>query len=765
MEFGDIAERHWAAWVWDAVRKRIAYANPEQARLWNLPETIEADSLIVSPYAAKVIGKSFEAARASAQDTQPFDILIETPFEAGAPAYRAHPLFPDNERYWLFERAKTEAVSSRPSLETAAGLVNAMPFAACLFDLTGRLLHMNDAGHDVLGDIAPGETLFSALTLEIDDAVDLLGRALAHGEASTVMAINDTQAVQVLIQPIKTSNADSTSPTDMSQFLAIFMPSVLSSKVQDDQLARRKWRDVAAERIDLAFETDTQGRLIFFTDKVPQALGVKSTALIGNRLEDIGATFDPALLSGLDQRAKSVWGQMIWHGANVPAPIRFDVAAEKIMRSDKTFGGYALIARPKGDPTETVEPEDIDLEADDIAWSPSASETTSNVLLLKTGETSSKSSALNEDMLRGLFELAGMALFALDRDGDILYANNQALDLVAPNRSSLSGEGFSDFFDAATQGALDAFFSGPVNDELALKFSDGKEIALRNDLTGATCYLLRLRQLPKGSSIAYCAVLHEGQSWHAKGRVLQSKTDALEIETRQKSDFLAQLSHELRTPLNAILGFSDIMLNGRLGPIANPQYQGYVADIHKSGQLLLSLINDILDLSRIESGRVDLQPEVIALEPLISECLQMVASLAEEKSIKLHTELHSELPEILADARSVRQIMINLLVNALKFTPEQGEIFVTLSASSNGRVKVSIRDTGIGMSEQEMELALKPYHQVKSKTKGNENGIGLGLPLAKALAEANQADFLIKSAPDDGTIVDIAFPEADAKQA
>ncbi|MBX3526232.1 MAG: HAMP domain-containing histidine kinase, partial [Rhodoblastus sp.] len=223
-----------------------------------------------------------------------------------------------------------------------------------------------------------------------------------------------------------------------------------------------------------------------------------------------------------------------------------------------------------------------------------------------------------------------------------------------------------------------------------------------------------------------------------------------------------KISHEIRTPLNAIIGFSEVMMEERFGSIGSSRYRDYLRDIHVSGAHLMSLINDLLDLSKIEAGKVDLTFESIAVNGYIQECVAIMQPQANRERIIIRTSLAADLPNVVADPRSFRQILLNLLSNAIKFTRAGGQVIVSTSLEDSGEVVVRIRDTGIGMSEKDIETALKPFRQVAASADDREHGTGLGLPLTKALVEANRARFQIKSVPRSGTLIEVTFPQTTA---
>ncbi len=225
-----------------------------------------------------------------------------------------------------------------------------------------------------------------------------------------------------------------------------------------------------------------------------------------------------------------------------------------------------------------------------------------------------------------------------------------------------------------------------------------------------------------------------------------------------KSRFLASISHELRTPLNAILGFSEVMAKEVLGPMQNGTYREYARDVHESGKHLLDLINEILDLSRIEAGRYQLNEEPLDLADVVRECCRMTELRARAKDVQLIPQFERGLPWLLADERAVRQIALNLLSNAIKFTPSGGEIHVRVGWTAGGGQYIAIRDNGPGIPEDELPVVLAAFGQGSIAIKSAEQGTGLGLPIVQGLANLHGGILELKSKLREGTEAIVAFP-------
>ncbi|MBI3708665.1 MAG: hypothetical protein HY246_13455 [Proteobacteria bacterium] len=231
-----------------------------------------------------------------------------------------------------------------------------------------------------------------------------------------------------------------------------------------------------------------------------------------------------------------------------------------------------------------------------------------------------------------------------------------------------------------------------------------------------------------------------------------------ESANQTKSEFLANMSHELRTPLNAIIGFSEVIKHELLGPIGVDRYRDYATDIEESGRHLLAIINDILDMSRMEAGKFALRDDEIDVSALIGDSLKAIEDRAREAAVKLVADVQSELPRLRADQGRVKQLLGNLLSNAVKFTPRAGLVMASAAMDETGALTVVVSDTGIGMTEEEIAVAQVPFHQVDNTLSRRFDGTGLGLPLAKALAEKHGGRLSIRSMPKSGTTVSVTFP-------
>ncbi|MES2752264.1 MAG: ATP-binding protein [Pseudomonadota bacterium] len=278
----------------------------------------------------------------------------------------------------------------------------------------------------------------------------------------------------------------------------------------------------------------------------------------------------------------------------------------------------------------------------------------------------------------------------------------------------------------------------------------------------AECYFALLAQRLHSTTLATLEARAEKDA--LIGELEQAKAISDEARHRaesanvSKSRFLAQMSHELRTPLNAILGFSEVMKSEIFGAHAVAVYKDYSADIHNSGVHLLNLINEILDLSRIEAGRYELNEEPVALVHAVADCHHLLKLRASSRGITIHEVFEQDMPKLWGDERATRQVVLNLLSNSIKFTPPGGEIWLKVGWTASGGQYLSVKDTGSGIAEDEIPIVLASFGQGSNSIKSAEQGAGLGLPIAKSLIDMHGGTFTLKSTLRVGTEVIVTYP-------
>ncbi|MCC0018058.1 MAG: PAS domain-containing sensor histidine kinase [Rhodobiaceae bacterium] len=361
--------------------------------------------------------------------------------------------------------------------------------------------------------------------------------------------------------------------------------------------------------------------------------------------------------------------------------------------------------------------------------------------------------------LKDILDTATDGIVLLDNDGDIISLNHSAEALFGMDSREARGASFAELFTEIDRDTVSAYLEGLHDNGVASVLNDGRQINGIEKGGGKIPLFLTIGRVGLGQRQKFCAVLRDITQWkRSEDELLAARNEAVETAS-QKSDVLTKVSHEVRTPLNAIIGFADVMLEEQFGPLGNERYRDYIKDIKASGEHIISLVNDLLDLSKVEAGMMDMDFGEVHLNDVVEQCVAIMQGQANRDRIILRTSLAPSLPHIVADVRSIRQILLNLLSNAVKFTPASGQVIVSTVYTDGGEVLLRVRDTGLGMSESDIEAALEPYRQTTRPTRPEKNeGTGIGLPLTKALAEANRAVFSIESKLDSGTLVQVTFP-------
>ena len=375
----------------------------------------------------------------------------------------------------------------------------------------------------------------------------------------------------------------------------------------------------------------------------------------------------------------------------------------------------------------------------------------------------------SEQKYRAIFENAGIGICQIAPSGEWLNANRtmaqilgytsaQELLLAQPD---LHGRLFADpkvrqdwfaRLQMAPQRECDAELF--TKDQHAIWLGKGSQRTVWVTISGHAV-------LGPGDSVQYyeCTMYNITERRNAEIALKQAKEQA-DFANRSKSEFLANMSHELRTPLNAIIGFSEIIKEQLFGPVGQPQYVEYARDIYDSGDLLLSLINDILDMSKIEAGKRSLSESIIDIEQTVKSVVRLVAARAKAGRLHLNMKVPRDLPALRGEERAIKQILTNLLTNAIKFTHEGGAVTLDAFADEYGRLVMKIKDTGIGIKPEDIALALAPFGQIESVLSRKNQGTGLGLPLTKALVELHDGTLEINSEVGKGTTVSVFFPAA-----
>lgn len=360
------------------------------------------------------------------------------------------------------------------------------------------------------------------------------------------------------------------------------------------------------------------------------------------------------------------------------------------------------------------------------------------------------------EQLTTILDTATDGIVLIDNDGNVRSLNGSAEALFGFDTAEFEGKPFAQLFAVESQRSARDYLLGLSEHGVASVLNDGREVIGREARGRFIPLYMTIGRLPGDSG--YCAVMRDITHWKRAEEELTEARRQAEVASKQKTEFLARISHEIRTPLNAIIGFSELMISERFGPIGNERYRDYLQDIKRSGSHVLDLVNDLLDISKIEAGQQEMNYEAVSLNDVLNESVALMQPQANRERVIIRSSFASGLPDVVADLRSIKQIALNLMSNAVKFTQPGGQVIVSTTYEANGDVVMRVRDTGIGMSPSDIELALKPFKQLGTIHRTRGDGTGLGLPLTKAMVEANRAKFSIDSTPGDGTMVEVTFP-------
>ena len=356
--------------------------------------------------------------------------------------------------------------------------------------------------------------------------------------------------------------------------------------------------------------------------------------------------------------------------------------------------------------------------------------------------------------------------------GALLHANAAAAALIGVPAETLRGRSMLDFYvDAEQRRALLRAMetgAGEAFAEIQLRRADGRQIwvkvaAQRLTYGGVPCLLAISQDITEHKEQARALAEALEQLRRQASNLNLDERQAAQAASRAKSAFLAHMSHELRSPLNAVLGFSEVIRGLHFGQEQIEKYAEYGGYIHQAGSHLLALIDDILDIAKVEAGKLDLQPSSFDLSELLDECARMMRPMVDGRGLALRVTGNAAGLSLTADRRRTKQMIINLLSNAIKFTHPGGRVELAGHRMADGAIAITVADTGIGMSEDQIAVALEPFGRVESAAIKDPTGTGLGLPIVQNLIEAHGGRLQIRSQLKRGTIVRLVFPAASAE--
>jgi len=487
-----------------------------------------------------------------------------------------------------------------------------------------------------------------------------------------------------------------------------------------------RFRDYAELAADWYWEMDAEERITYLSERVTQVTGMPPDYFIGKKREE----FTSERVAGDDWTAyrrnvdaRRPFRDFVYCWKDLDSRTRWISISGKPVFDDKgKFAGYRGTAHDETDLREVDAARRVQ-----EALLDSIVENIPTMLFVKDAD----------DLRYVLVNIAGEKILGISRKEIIgrtaydLYPEAVADVYTSQDRAVLSESGFMDIPDEVVETA--AGTCRMRTRKVALYGEEGKPrylVGIAEDITD------RLR---------------------AEQELRDSK-DAAEVASRAKSDFLAMMSHELRTPLNAIIGFSEMMKDEILGPHRNDSYTAYASDIHTSGLFLLDLIADLLDLSRIEAGEMELDLNDIDIADLLDACVSALGPKIVESSLSVEWSPPTGPIRLSGDRKRLRQIFNNILSNAVKFTPAGGRIEIGIESLGASAIQATVTDTGIGIPEAEQESIFDPFHQVDDVTVKKLDGVGLGLSITRTLVEMHGGEIDLKSAPGDGTTVVVTLP-------
>lgn len=770
------------AWLWDGARGRIVWANPAGVAYFSgesLFDLIDRPFDLAEPGVEQITGLSKKLSRGQVETT-----LLHFPSSGRTvplPCRCTLHALADGRAGLLVIAASPSAGTTEIPTEKLALAFDLLPAAAAFMGREGSLHRLNAAARLLLG--ADQRASLSALIEDSSLADDLLTRLASTGTVSDVRRLRtkigqrdirltlqklDTAAdpvafAMILLDDITERRAlertISNRPQEAKPQLGAAeaeafhqLGKVLSESVAEQKPVPEKPRRkpvVIPRPVTTAIDKSVHAVLICKDEQVlhanPKALEIFGYASVDDLIND-----------------EAVWTYFSTLGQSVPVAtlalesgvdVSFAAQLSEVAWQNGPARQFVLkpVAAPAAKPSEIkgVPPAPVIAEPQAI---PAAKE------IIHPQESVQNTQPVADEELRAILDTATDGIITLDRDGKIHTFSAGAEAIFGYRIAEVADKPFGDLLAPDSRKVLRDYLSALQGPGLASVFNDGREVTAIVKQGGSVPLFLTIGALQSLTSrAAFCAVVRDITQWKRTESELREAKEVAEATSRQKSEFLARISHELRTPLNAIMGFSEVMRLERFGEIKNDKYRGYVNDIHSSGGLLLSLINDLLDLSKVEAGQLELNFTAVNLSDTADNAIKMLQEAATGARVVIRKAMPSDLPNVVADQRSMRQIMLNILSNAIKFTDPGGQVIVSAQMNKSGELKLRVKDTGIGMNAEQLRDALEPFKRVV--TEGREvQGTGLGLPLTKALAEANRTKFDISSEPRKGTLIELTFP-------
>lgn len=630
-------------------------------------------------------------------------------------------------------------------------LFNEMADGVMMVDMQGVIIDCNPAFHQKLGYEKAGLIGRSVASLDPPEFAakvpERLAEILSQGQATfetahyrkdgTVMPVElnarvfESEGTTIFFSIVRDISNRKRTEAKLRQAHDELESRVHERTEQHEHASRQlraseeRFRDIAAATSDWFWETGPDHKFSYLTESYLALTGINPAAIIGkSRLElardgDDAAKWDAHLVDLENHRTfRSLQYEIVRpDGTSFPVSI----SGKPVFNEAGEFLGY------RGTGTDLTEHRINERKLIDTA---------------------------NE--LKGVLESTSQGYWRIDTNAKTIEVNPRMAEILGVSQSEAVGTSVYDYLCAEQQklhkskikkrttGVSEAY-------ELEIISACGKQLSC---LFNATPF-----HDATGNVAGSFALVTDVTDFKKTQFTLEKSMLEARAANKVKSDLMANMSHELRTPLNAIIGFSSTIQAEIFGPVGHDKYREYLGDIQDSGQHLLELINDILDVSAIEAGALDLHEDNVSLSSIVDACLRIIRPRADAGQVRVVSTMDAKLPLIHMDARRGKQIILNLLSNAVKFTPEGGEVSVTSSLNTHGSVSVSVRDTGIGMDKDELTKALSAFGQVDSGLNRKHEGTGLGLPLTKGLIELHGGILDVKSDKGHGTLVTVTFPE------
>ncbi len=483
------------------------------------------------------------------------------------------------------------------------------------------------------------------------------------------------------------------------------------------------------------FESASVGILIVGLDGTITAANAVFTSMLGHRPDDLAGRPLAAIIHAEDRHRVDERFAGVVRGEAAPSPFE-----KRFLRADG--GVVRATIRPSALRGPDGRLRALAAVVEDVTTARAAE------------EALQRSEARN----RAIVEQAVETILTVELDGIIITANQAAERLLGYRPEELVGRHIEVLMpphEAAQHGQyLQRYMATRERRVIGV----GREVTARRRDGSEFPAWLSLSEIDLPGFHVFVAMLRDMSDTKLAELALIEAKEAAELANRAKTAFLANMSHELRTPLNGILGFADVVHQQMLGTLENPMYLTYMAEIKRSGELLLANINDLLEMATIEAGRVDLEETLCDFRDVVVSCLRLVAKRAERGKLRVEADIGVELPPLLADPRALKQVLLHLLSNAIKFTPEGGRIGVSARVDSQGALVAEVFDSGIGIPEDRLESVFQPFVQGDGTLARRHEGIGLGLSIAKSLIEQHGGRLEIRSQEGSGTSVVLHLP-------